>query len=52
MNQLDVCQLEDEEVIHICMELLDEKTNNFIEQLPNPSTWEISNSDKGLYWDS
>ncbi len=47
INQLDACQLADNVVLHIHMEICDdEMTDCFIQQLPNPSTWKISNSDK------
>ncbi len=46
INQLDECKSEDDKVFHIPMELLDENTDLFIEKLPNPSAWEISNSEK------
>ncbi len=45
INQLDACKLEkDKFFIHV--ELLDEKADIFIEQLPNPSAWETCNSEK------
>ncbi len=43
INQLDTCKLEDNKVFHIHVELLDENTDK---RLPNPSAWEISNSEK------
>ncbi len=46
INQLDACKLEVDKEYHIHMELLDGNTNTFIEKSPNPSVWEISNSEK------
>ncbi len=46
INQLDACKLEDNKVFHFHMELFDENPDNVIEISPNPSAWEISNSEK------
>ncbi len=44
--QLDAFQLEEDKVLNIHMECLDDDTNNFIKKSPDPSAWEISNSEK------
>ncbi len=41
-----MCQLENDEVFHIKVESINENTNIFTKQSPNPSAWEISNSQK------
>ncbi len=46
INQLDVIKLEDDEIFHIQMELLDGNTKDFIEKSPNPSALKISKSEK------
>ncbi len=46
INQLDACKLKNDKVFHMHVALPDENTDNFIEILPNPSAWEISNSEK------
>ncbi len=43
INQLDAYKLQGDEVFHIHMEFSDENIDNFIEKLPHPSAWEISN---------
>ncbi len=45
INEFDACKLKDNKVFHIHVKLLDEKTECFIEKSPNPSAWEISNSE-------
>ncbi len=47
-NQLNLCQLEYEKVFHIHVKFLNKYTDIFIEQSPNPSTWEIFNSEKQI----
>ncbi len=46
INWLDTYQLEEDEVVHIHIELHDDNSDIFIKKSPNPSAWEISNSAK------
>ncbi len=46
INQLDACQMEEDKVFHIHMELLDDDTDNFIIKSTNPSIWEIPKLEK------
>ncbi len=43
INQLNECQLEEDKVFHNYVEILEEETDEFIEQSPNPSAWETTN---------
>ncbi len=43
---LGACKLVQDKVFHNHMELLGDNTDNFIEQSPNSSKWEISSSEK------
>ncbi len=43
-DQHNACQLEEDEVLHIHVEICDKKTEEFIQQSPNPSTQEIFHS--------
>ncbi len=46
INQLDAYQLEEDKVFHIHVVSFNDNTKIFIEQPPNPLTWEIFNSEK------
>ncbi len=46
INQLDVCQLEEDKVFHIHVKICDKKAKEFVWQKPNPPTKKISNSEK------
>ncbi len=43
INQIDACELDDNKIFPIHVEILDENTDIFIKKLPNPSAWEVSN---------
>ncbi len=46
INQLDACNMEDNEELHIHVELLDANTDIYIEKLLDSSAWEISTLEK------
>ncbi len=44
INQLDTCQVVENEVFHVQVTIVDDKTDLFIQNSPSPHTWEITYS--------